>query len=52
MANTVVIRSARPGAADPLGPGRRRALETFAHDSNTVETMIARAERVLPSDGR
>jgi hypothetical protein len=29
-----------------------RDFETFAHDSDTVETMIARVERVLPSDGR
>jgi hypothetical protein len=29
-----------------------RELETFAHDSDTVETMIARVERVLPPDGR
>jgi hypothetical protein len=29
-----------------------RERETFAHDSDTVETMIARVERVLRSDGR
>ena len=29
-----------------------REFETFVHDSDTVETMIARVERVLRSDGR
>jgi hypothetical protein len=29
-----------------------REFETFVHDSDTVETMIARVEGVLPSDGR
>jgi hypothetical protein len=29
-----------------------RELETFGHDSDTIETVIARVERVLPSDGR
>jgi hypothetical protein len=29
-----------------------RELEAFGHDSDTVETMIARVERVLPADDR
>jgi hypothetical protein len=29
-----------------------REHETFVHDGDTVETMLARVERVLPADGR
>ena len=32
-------------------PGARET-ETFSHDGETVETTIARVERVAPADGR